>query len=66
MSAVLPGSLAERAGIREGDMIVLIDGRAIDDFAEVIAAIQRLEIGKRFSLIAERDEKEKRFDLTAE
>ncbi len=36
---VLPGSAAERAGIRAGDLIVSIDGKAIDDFAQLQQAV---------------------------
>ena len=36
---VLPGSAAERAGIRAGDLIVSIDSKAIDDFAQLQQAV---------------------------
>lgn len=39
VDAVLPGSAAERAGIRAGDVIVSIDGKAIDDFAQLQQAV---------------------------
>lgn len=45
----MPGSPAERAGIRAGDVIVSIDGAAVDP-ANVDAAIQRMR-GPRGSLI---------------
>jgi len=36
---VLPGSAAEQAGIRKGDVIVSIDGAVIDDFTELQQAV---------------------------
>jgi len=37
---VLPGSPAERAGLREGDEIVAVDGEAVGDFAGLVARVQ--------------------------
>jgi regulator of sigma E protease len=37
---VLPGSPAERAGLREGDEIVAVAGEAIKDFAALVASVQ--------------------------
>lgn len=36
---VLPGSAAERAGIRKGDIIVSVDGSKIDDFSQLQQAV---------------------------
>ena len=36
---VLPGSAAERAGIRKGDIIVSIDGKEIEDFSQLQQAV---------------------------
>jgi regulator of sigma E protease len=37
---VLPGSPAERAGLREGDDIVAVDGESVTDFASLVARVQ--------------------------
>jgi regulator of sigma E protease len=37
---VLPGSPAERAGLREGDAIVAVDGEPVADFAALVARVQ--------------------------
>ena len=37
---VLPGSPAERAGLREGDEIVAVDGEPVGDFAALVARVQ--------------------------
>jgi regulator of sigma E protease len=37
---VLPGSAAERAGLREGDAILAVDGEPVADFAALVAQVQ--------------------------
>jgi regulator of sigma E protease len=37
---IVPGSPAERAGLREGDEIVAVDGETVDDFAGLVARVQ--------------------------
>ena len=37
---VLPGSPAERAGLREGDEILAVDGDPVEDFAALVALVQ--------------------------
>jgi regulator of sigma E protease len=37
---VLPGSAAERAGLRTGDRIVAIDGEAVEDFPGLVRRVQ--------------------------
>jgi regulator of sigma E protease len=37
---IVPGSPAERAGLREGDEIVAVDGETVDDFAGLVAQVQ--------------------------
>jgi regulator of sigma E protease len=36
---VLPGSAAERAGVQKGDLVISIDGKRIDNFAELQQAV---------------------------
>jgi regulator of sigma E protease len=50
---VLPGSPAERAGLREGDHIVAVDGQAVEDFEGLVAQIQPRP-GQRLELSVER------------
>ena len=51
---VLPGSPAERAGLREGDEIVNVDGQAVSDFAGLVALVQPRP-GQRLELSVLRD-----------
>lgn len=37
---VLPGSPAERAGLREGDLVEAVNGAPVADFAALVAAVQ--------------------------
>ena len=54
VTAVQPGSAAERAGLAPGDRIVAIDGRAIRRFEDV-QAIVRLRPEQTLSVVIERD-----------
>jgi regulator of sigma E protease len=51
---VLPGSPAERAGLREGDEIVNVDGQAVSDFEGLVALVQPRP-GQRLELSVLRD-----------
>ena len=42
---VLPGSAAAAAGLRRGDVIVSVDGRATRRFAELVAIIAAKQVG---------------------
>jgi S1-C subfamily serine protease len=54
VSDVLPGSGADEAGVREGDVIVALDGRAITSGERVGALIQRHEPGDEIEVTIER------------
>jgi regulator of sigma E protease len=51
---VLPGSPAERAGLREGDEILAVDGEPVADFAALVALVQP-KPGVRLDFAVERD-----------
>jgi regulator of sigma E protease len=51
---VVPGSAAEAAGIREGDEIVSIDGRAVERFEDVQQTV-RLNPGVPMAMVVRRD-----------
>ncbi len=51
---VLPGSPAERAGLREGDSILAVDGEPVADFAALVARVQPRP-GARLDFTIERD-----------
>lgn len=51
---VLPGSPAERAGLREGDSILAVAGQPVEDFAALVALVQP-QPGARLDFTIERD-----------
>lgn len=53
LARVLPGSPAERAGLKAGDRIVAIEGRPVRDWQEVVEAVQSSP-GRPLRLLVER------------
>ena len=51
---VMPGSPAERAGLREGDSILAVAGESVEDFAALVARVQP-QPGARLDFTIERD-----------
>ncbi len=64
VSQVVPDSAADKAGLKAGDVIVSINGKAIDTFAELRAKVATLGAGKKVTLGVVRDGKKKSFDVT--
>lgn len=50
VSEVLPKSSAAKAGIKSGDVLVSVDGKRINSFAELRAKIGTSEVGKEITL----------------
>ncbi len=59
ISAVVPGSAAEKAGLKTGDIIIAINGRAVDDSMDVRNTIGLIRVGSRVELKILRDGKER-------
>ena len=51
---VLPGSPAERAGLREGDSILAVGGQPVEDFTALVSLVQP-QPGARLDFTIERD-----------
>ena len=62
---VVAGSPAERAGIRPGDRIVSIDGRAIDSFSE-LQSIVMLATGEPLAIVVDRGGETRELTATPE
>ncbi|MEM8711785.1 MAG: PDZ domain-containing protein [Planctomycetota bacterium] len=60
---VTPGSPADRAGLREGDVIVVAEEYPIDSAEDLIAALIDLKVGDTASLELERGDKEWAVDI---
>jgi bifunctional DNase/RNase len=54
VSGVQPGSPAEGAGLKTGDVIIEINGQKIDDLREFKAIVRGIEEGKRITLLVRR------------
>ncbi|HBN07325.1 MAG TPA: hypothetical protein DD435_01325 [Cyanobacteria bacterium UBA8530] len=55
VEAIAPGSAGARAGLAEGDLIVLVNGRAVRLASEVEQVLQNCSKGDRLSLLVQRD-----------
>ena len=51
---ILPGSAADRANLRVGDVILGLDGHPIDSFASLIATLEQLRVGETASIQLQR------------
>lgn len=59
IAQVQPGSPADKAGLKAGDVILAFDGRPIEDNAQLPARVATAEIGKRVEIQVLREGKEK-------
>ncbi|RTF86575.1 serine endoprotease DegP [Serratia marcescens] len=66
VSQVVPKSSAAKAGIKAGDVIVTMNGKAISSFASFRAEIGTLPVGSKMSLGIIRDGKPVTIDVTLE
>lgn len=64
VSEVMPGSAAEKAGIKAGDVIIGLNGQRIASFAELRAKVATSGAGKEIKLTYLRDGKEKEVKVT--
>lgn len=60
VAEVVPGTAAEEAGLKEGDVIVGLDGKAVGSFLEFFSVLGRLEAGDRVALEIENGSGERR------
>lgn len=56
VTEVLAGTPAEKAGVEKGDVILLIDGRSVDDAQDVVALIGQNHAGAEVTVKLRRDE----------
>jgi S1-C subfamily serine protease len=63
---VLPGSLAEKAGIRSGDRITALDGRAVERIEDVLAGWGQLKLDDGLGLTLLREGKQIEVDLAGD
>ncbi|RUO26643.1 serine endoprotease DegQ [Aliidiomarina minuta] len=63
VSEVLPESAAEKAGIEAGDVIISMQGRSLNSFAELAARVGSMGAGRTISLGVLRDGEEINIDV---
>jgi Do/DeqQ family serine protease len=63
---VIPGSAADKAGLKSGDIITHLNGKQIDSFTEIRAKIATLGVGKEISLGILREDKAMTVKVTLE
>lgn len=64
--AVIPGSPAEKAGLKEKDIITKVDNDSIDDRNSLVSLLGRHAVGDKVTLTVVRDGKEMKIDITLE
>lgn len=64
--AVIPGSPAQKAGLREGDIITKVDNGTIDEKNSLISLLGKHAVGDKVTLTIVRDGKEQKVDVTLE
>lgn len=64
--AVMPGSPADKAGIKENDIIVAINDIRFSETEDFMDLIQKFKVGEEVELTILRSEKEKKIKLTLE
>jgi serine protease Do len=64
IGSVIKEEPADKAGLQTGDIILAINGRAIQDTSELIRVVSALPVGKKVTIVALRDGQERRFEAT--
>lgn len=64
--AVTPHSPADKAGIKEGDIILEFDGERLDEHTSLAALVRSRRVGDRVSITILHDEKQKQVLVTLE
>lgn len=64
--AILKNSPAEKAGLKEKDIIVKVNDQSIDEKNSLISVLGRFSVGDKVSLTIIRDNKEQKVDVTLE
>jgi S1-C subfamily serine protease len=55
---VEPGSAADRAGLRPGDLVTRIDGQQVRGWDELVVAVRRVDVGQTVPMVVVRDGRE--------
>ena len=66
VAEVAPGRAADKGGVRHGDIVVEIDGEAIEDTRQLIDTISAMPPGTEVELTVVRDGKQKKIEVELE
>jgi S1-C subfamily serine protease/photosystem II stability/assembly factor-like uncharacterized protein len=64
LTFVLPAGPAANAGLQQGDVIVSIDGKALDDYSQVTEQIRGKQAGDKLKLVISRGNESKEVTIT--
>ncbi len=66
VTEVRPGSPAEKAGLRTGDLITAVNGNDLDDKDQYLGALRTSTVGEKITLAVRRGEESLRLEATPE
>ena len=66
ISGIIPGSPAEKAGLKAGDIVLGFDGKTINEVNELSRFVAATAVGKKVTLKIVRDRKEEKVNVTIE
>ncbi len=64
VTQVIPGSPADKAGVKQGDIIVALEGKPVKSMDEVVASVRSHSIGDKVSVTFYRGDSKKTADVT--
>ncbi len=63
VTQVMPDSPADKAGLQPGDVIKELDGKTVAGTRQLQGIVERLKIGKNYTLLIQRDGQEKKLKI---
>ncbi|MBI1851680.1 MAG: PDZ domain-containing protein [Planctomycetes bacterium] len=64
IQSIVPGSPAEKAGLKSGDVILEVNGSSVGDAAELVAKIGSMKAGDKVEIVRVRDHESKKMKVT--
>ena len=64
VTSVMPGTSAEKAGLKSGDIVVSVDGKPVKTIDDLIAAVRKKNVGDKISITYYDNGTKKTADLT--
>ena len=64
VAGVTPGSPAEKAGVREGDVLLEVDGKDVRDLRAFSGILRELKPGQSVKVVLDRGARQQTLDVT--